>query len=41
MSLHFIPFNCTNSQIIAGLPQLSVFTRYINNTAVSEDLLFF
>ena len=25
---------------IAGLPQLSVFIRYINNAAVSEDLLF-
>ena len=25
---------------IAGLPQLSVFIRYINNAAVSEDMLF-
>ena len=28
------------STVIAGLPQLSVFIRYVNNAAISEDILF-
>ena len=34
---HFIHFEFTD---IAGLPELSAFIWYINNAAVSEDLLF-
>ena len=36
----FYSIQLDESTDIAGLPQLSVFIRYINNGAVSEDLLF-
>ena len=36
----FYSIQLDESTDIAGLPQLSVFIRYINNAAVSEDLLF-